>query len=332
MLLKGTETLGSEDRSLVEGSYYAYRAEGFSDRDAGLKALADFHKAILADMNGLRAVVKLQPIPSRHIFEKRVASKTFEYDGLTLGREPTALEKTLDLKGMVASLETSKERVNRVLVGIRDDLITQAVSDLKDHTADTIYQLVLTPPLQASKKLRKEIEAAVNIGRAQVDNELSRGKAHSPASLDTKDKGTVADYISRLVDLLISRTVKEIQTRAVDLFASLGILGLSDEEIVSRLKEQLDEQSVKVFESFASQAANASINYGRDTEADERKDDWVTVEYSALLDKNTCPECEDADGQQAKDAADLPDAPNPDCEGGPLCRCFHIYIGNEENA
>lgn len=267
-----------------------------------------------------------RPIPRR---EFQVDEKTFVYDGMILSREPRDAEKAVDLKGIAHSYDSGKERLGRVLKAIRDDLITQSVEEVKKYKAGNIYELVLTPPVTAQKKIRKEIDAAFLVGRDQVAKELAKSKAG--AFPETKEL-SFASKLTRLVDLLVSRMVNEIQTRAANVFASLGTLGLEDETIVSRLKDELGEQSLKVFESFASQAVNAAINAGRDAEAEERKDEWARVEYSAILDANTCDECEDADGMTASDVSDLPPAPNPDCKGGAQCRCFHIFIGEEGNA
>lgn len=258
------------------------------------------------------------------VFITKPDTKTYDYNGLALRREPTENEKRVDLKGLNDAYEGEKVKLSRILIGIRDDLIEQSADAVKALRADEIYTLTLTPPVQANKKVRKAIDSAVEIGRAQVARELGGQKA------EVKKGGP--SFVSRLVDILISRLVNEIQTRAIDVFARLATLGLDDEEITGRLREDLDGQSQKVFESFASQAVNAAINAGRDAEAQDRKDEWNKVEYSALLDANTCSVCEDADGKSSDDPEDLPDAPNPDCEGQANCRCFHIYVFEEGNA
>lgn len=261
---------------------------------------------------------------------KALKKKTFDYNGLSLAREPTEIEKLIDLKGMVDAYDSSKMRINRVLLSIRKDLIAQAADAVAGHGAEDVYALTLTPPATAYNKLRREIDAAFDMGCEQVARDLAaQMKAGAPSEVK-KPKGS--GFLSRLVDLLIARVVNEIQTRAVNLFTMLGTLGLSDEEIVDRIKSNLDEQSLRIFESFATQAANAAINAGRREEMLDRADEIRLYEYSALLDVNTCAECEDADGMQAEDIDDLPPAPNDNCLGGAQCRCFIIGIGKEGNA
>lgn len=249
--------------------------------------------------------------------------KAYDHDGLMLRREPRDSEKAIDLKSISESYDNGKARINRVIIGIRNELIDQAVEAVQKLEAGQIYTLTLQPPPNAYKKLAKEITTVYQMGRQQVAKELD--------ATESKDKQTQG-WLARLIDLLISRIVNEVATRAINLFTSQGTLGLTDEEIVARLKDGLQEQSLKIFESYAAQTANAAINAGRDAEAEDRRDEWEVVEYSAILDANTCGECAAADGLTATSADELPEAPNPDCEGMANCRCFHIYRHQEGNA
>lgn len=254
--------------------------------------------------------------------------KTFNYDGLTLGREPTELEKTLDLKGMVADSESGKARMAQVILSIRGKLIEQAQSAAKDLSKD-IHSLSLAPPEGAYNGVSKVVKQLFETGKKQVAEDLKRqGKSSGPSAF----KDDTPNWIQRIVDRIMSKVVGEVQARAIAFLASRGLLDPNDENIVAELKAALEDQSTKAFEDIASQAANASIGAGRADELEARKDEIATYEYSAILDKNTCGPCEDADGQTATDMTDLPEAPNPECEGGANCRCFIIGVGNEENA
>jgi SPP1 gp7 family putative phage head morphogenesis protein len=182
----------------------------------------------------------------------------------------------------------------------------------------------LSPP-QASKKLRKQIDAAIDIGRQQVSKELGGTKA-----LETKDKKE--SRAARIVDSLLSRIINEIQTRAINLFTSWATVDMEEEQITARIENDLDEQSLKVFEGYAQQAANAAINAGRDAEMLEQEDGIERYEWSSILDKNTCSSCEELDGKTAQNRDELPDAPLSECEGGAQCRCFIVAVGSEGNA
>ena len=77
---------------------------------------------------------------------------------------------------MVDAFDGEKSKLNKILLSIRSDLIDQAAEAAKGHNAGDVYTLTLTPPVQAQKKLRKEIEAAVQIGRDQVAKDLAAQK------------------------------------------------------------------------------------------------------------------------------------------------------------
>lgn len=249
--------------------------------------------------------------------------KTFNFDGLTLGRQPTALEMTLDLKGMVEDYDNGKEQMSAILISLRSDLIGQVTEAVSQLDSDSVYELILVPPPKAYSRIRKSVDNLFNTGRRQVEKQAGGTK---------KTGDTWEEFLSRIVDMTVSRLINEIQTRAVNIFTALGLLGLEDNEILRRLERELEEQSLKAFEDMAAQTANSAIGAGRDAEIEARSDEWEVVEYSAILDANTCSPCEEADGMTGASSADLPDAPNPDCEGGARCRCFHVAVFKEQTA
>lgn len=169
-------------------------------------------------------------------------TKAYDHDGLMLRREPRDSEKAIDLKSISDSYDNGKARINRVLIGIRNELIDQAVEAVQTLEAGAIYTLTLQPPPNAYKKLAKEITTVYQMGRQQVAKELD--------ATESKDKQSQG-WLARLIDLLIARIVNEVATRAINLFTSQGTLGLTDEEIVAKLKDGLQEQSLKIFESYA---------------------------------------------------------------------------------
>jgi len=68
------------------------------------------------------------------------------------------------------------------------------------------------------------------------------------------------------------------------------------------------------------------VSLGRAEEAKARQDEIEDAVYSALLDGNTCDECEAMDGQTTTDLAEAEGwTPLPDCAGGSRCRCVTVY-------
>jgi HK97 family phage portal protein len=278
---------------------------------------------------------KLAPFPVKEIKEIPVvipvvevkAKPMVEYDGMMLRREPDHLEKLCDLKSMVNELEINQERAQKALKRFRLALIDQAVTklDRRDNPL-TAHAITLDADPNVRKDIAKAIRNAYATGQNQVARELmaqtrtKKGEDHwEVKAMDETD----LEYIEDLSDGLVSRMINEIQTRAINQYLALKLLGNYTKEW---LREVLLEQSEKFTKQLSEASVNAAIQSGRADEAQERKGEWDRVQYSAILDANTCGPCEEADGMEAESADDLPPAPNPDCEGGPNCRCFHVYI------
>lgn len=249
--------------------------------------------------------------------------KTFEIDGITLGREPRGAEVFIDFKKIVGDYESEKERCVKVLSKFRIELIEQAVSKLDNLTAETAHTLTLTPNPKRRKEIANALKSAYQTGREQIVAEIT-AQQNSKGSLFIefqKAEGDYLEYLDELTDGLISRIINEITGRAVNEYLSLKIL---NSYIAEALSQILLDQAEKYIDKMAGSVVNAAINTGRDDEIKDNIDQLSEVEYSAILDKNTCGPCEEADGMTAADPEDLPAAPNPDCEGGENCRCFHI--------
>lgn len=250
--------------------------------------------------------------------------KTFDYVGLTLSREPTELELSIDLKAIADSYESGKDSMLRVILGLRDDLIDQAVIAVGKRTAADVFTLTLVPPKNAYKQISKEVERSVTEGQRQISKNAPK------SSHPDEFKSEIDDIIKRLTELTVSRIINAVQTAAVDVFTALGVLGFSDDEIEADMRVELEERSEKPFEGFARQATNEAVNEGRRVEMEARSDQIEKYVYSAILDANTCGPCEAWDGAEADDPGQLPETPNAECEGGSNCRCFIISVWESE--
>jgi HK97 family phage portal protein len=255
----------------------------------------------------------------------------------TYWREPTPVESLLDLKGMAATFEAEPATLAMILKRMRTELIKQAVTELVKTAPADLHTLVLTPPAGIAKAVRAAIVKTYGKGRKQVADDLARqsaakSKALAPAvsvKTDVIDPDDETD-IDDLADLTVSRTVNAIQSVASADYAGLLATGLTGDELEAELESDLNDSSEAPLERAAREAANRALSMGRSAEGNDRSGEWGRVEYSALLDQNTCGPCEEADGQSASNEDDLPPAPNPDCEGGGQCRCFHVFVGNED--
>lgn len=255
------------------------------------------------------------------------AVKKFEFDGLTLSREPSEIEKKLDLKGMVNSFTEGKDRLARRLLTIREDLIKQSVDAVDGLSEKDSYALTLTPPTRAYKKVIEALRYDFEAGQKQIAIELGEQPKGLAMHYETKALG-IEEILTKLSELTISQIINLIQKSAIDWFTTFGIFGFSKEKIKEKLKEELEKQSARTFENIASQMVNSAINKGRDAEMEARKDEIQYYQYSAILDKSVCEECEALDGEQVDDRDELPDVPNEDCLGMANCRCMILPVSS----
>lgn len=254
--------------------------------------------------------------------------KTYDLDGLILGREPKGVELVIDLKKIASDYESEREKIQKILKKFRVELITQAVSKLDKLTSETAHTLTLTPDPKRRKEIVKALLSAYKNGRSQIINEIalqnaakSRNWAENKA--DDDEYQDFLDYLDELTDGLISRIINEVTTRAVNQYLQLKLLM---DYTVEKLSDLLLDQSEKFIDQIAGSSVNAAMSAGRDDELEAQADSLEHVEYSAILDQNTCGPCGDADGEIADKAEDLPSVPNPECDGGDRCRCIHVGV------
>ena len=254
----------------------------------------------------------------------RLEKKTFEYDGLILGREPTELEKTvLDLKTIISGNASDADKLKAILLDLRDVLIDDAESAAADLSADELADLTLSAPDSFTKEIEAVLAASSGRGRASIISELRKQGIAVDAGKVTID---TAEATGLLADLTVSRSVNEIAARTTSAIATSGVLGIAKDQIAKNLAEVLREQSTAWTDRYAGGAVNAAMNEGRTETMGVLSDDIGGYEYSAVMDANTCDTCGESDGETAKNIEELPDVPNPDCDGADRCRCIIIPL------
>jgi HK97 family phage portal protein len=283
----------------------------------------DAVKAFLGDgiENKSDNVIEAEVLEVGHVHEK----KTVDFDGLTLSREPNEIEKLIDFKSIASSQRYHRERLFSALMALRGELIAEAIKDVETLTPETIYELILTPPTKLIARIRQVIAGAYATGKAQIVSELSR---QGVGGLIVTG-GENAELIDTLADTTVSRVTNEIQTRAINQFATATVLGIAGAGIGEYVGRQLRDQSDKWVDGYAGAASNAAIQGGRSDEAEAKEDFIDRYQYSAILDALTCSPCESWDGVEAASPEELPQTPNAECEGGDRCRCFIVAIHGE---
>lgn len=312
-----------------------------------------------------------------HLGLNHLEKKSFEWEGLKLSREPKEHEK-IAVKGIANAQESARELIGKILLSLREELISDGLKGIKKLEPATFHELTLKASKESRAELRVQLIAVHKRGRILVGQELERqaGKAwlaegswqhpvnfdvvhhrngfgphdarcigyecacdipHQPKCALNNGFPTCScefkaaaedefDDLDMLTDLTGSRVVNDVQSRIVDSAARNALLGRSGQELIDAVQNEITAGSVTYIDRASRGLANKVINIGRSDEAESRSGEWDRVEYSALLDVNVCEPCAAEDGQTASNEDDLQPAPNPDCLGGDLCRCFHVWI------
>lgn len=277
-----------------------------------------------------------------HLGLNHLEKKSVTWEGLTLSREPTEAEK-LCVKGIAGAQESAKEKLTSLLTNLRTKLISDGLEGINKLDPAKYHQLVLDTPAEFRTRLRDRLIKVHHEGRLLVAAELGtlplqKGK-HIPGETELKfrelgifikqdEDEDEFDELDILTDVTDSRISNDVQSRVIAAAARFTLLGLVGAALLGSVREEVETGSVSYIDRAATGLANKVINIGRGDEARDRRDEWGRVEYSALLDQNVCGPCAEEDGDTANDEDDLTPVPNPDCEGGDWCRCFHVFIAD----
>lgn len=251
-----------------------------------------------------------------HLGLNHIERKGFEWEGLTLSREPKEHEK-LCVKGIANAQEASKEQIGKVLLSLRTELIAQGVEAIQTLAPKDYHTLILEVPEGSKADLRARLEKVYRQGRKLVASELGKKEALPEEEFDF-------ELLDDLADITDSRIVNDVQTRITAAAARYRLLGLGDAALWKAVEDEIRLGSVSYIDRASQGLANRVINIGRRDEAESRRGEWERVEYSAILDSNVCDPCAAEDGQEATNEEELEPVPNASCPGE--CRCFHVYV------
>lgn len=248
-------------------------------------------------------------------------TKQFEWEGMTLSREPTDIEK-LCIKSIAAAQDTSKESISKILLALRETLIDKGMTAIKKLAPADYHTLILEAPKSSWQELRDLLDKVFMQGKRLVAKELNQQKDAKQSEATAEDDSELDD----LTDLTDSRVVNDVQARITAAAARYALLGLTGRELWYAARSEVETGSVSYVDRAAAGAASRVLNFGRHREMQDRKDEIDHYEQSEILDDRTCGPCAADDGKTASDPEDLPGAPNPDCEGGDYCRGFIVAI------
>ncbi len=288
------------------------------------RRIVDFWERGIKELGEAKATGFYKSLGLNHLDVKA----TVEWEGLTLSREPTEVEK-LCVKSISSAQDAGKASVSAVLLKARTELIDDGLKAIKKLEPANYHELVLTVPDKSKNELRDQLDKVFMKGKALVGVELAQQKKDASTGFFAKQAEPTDDddaELDDLTDLTDSRVANEVQSRVTGAAARYALLGLTGAALWKAVRDELNTGSISYIDRASQGVANRVLNFGRSREMEDRADEIGNYEYSALLDSNTCPPCADDDGKEASSPDDLPDTPNPDCDGSDYCRCFIVAI------
>ena len=254
-------------------------------------------------------------------------------------------EKALNLRELSAyigfagqpgtAVKSFESRVRPVVA----EMLVKALPEIKAAMADGDPSEVADIALDTSRltplvdKYLAEVEAE---GYRQARNEKAKGEGAQilkdradgapgvkPIALAADGSGTLRKaQVGLSVRRLTARIKEAIDQEAVEVIRTGGE---PTEVIGNVLDRQLDSAA---FRGEAGSITTRAFNIGREQFAEQYGDQIESVEYSAILDNETCEVCADLDGETfdfQSDAHIANTPPNRNCEGGSRCRCVLVY-------
>jgi phage gp29-like protein len=284
---------------------------------------------------------KDQPISSEGEGDQKAPGQgraAFSESGGQRRRELRGAERYLALDEMEGVLDRGRDDVAAVLRKSRSAVQAEIVNKVISAPIRTLYRVSIPPDQKLIDQVEAILEGIHGAGIDQVEQERARQLSGKPPSdartiraaaiLGKKKRMPLGVYADAIVSEFLNTLTQRAANVALDWIRRPN--DLTKGEIIRTVEDELDEQSDKWMDGAASKGVNEAFADGRAAGYEEHAEEIGEVQYSALLDFNTCTACAAADGAVGKTPADIPAVPNPDCEGGDKCRCVHVFVFADE--
>lgn len=249
-----------------------------------------------------------------------------------VSRAPVGAEVFLALAEITSQLDRGRDEIAAALRRARPRVQAEIIHKLVGAPVRTMHRVSVAPDQKLLDEIESVLHTVYQFGFEQVGQERDRQRAGKPpesaSQIRAADK---RDPLGLYADAAVAEFTNNLTQRATNVTLDLKRKAdLTTGEIIQQAGQTLDEQSDRWIDAVGSKAANNAFADGRSDAYEQYKDEIERVIYSALLDINTCEACADADGQEGETEDDVPDVPNPDCDGGDRCRCVHVYVFSDE--
>lgn len=254
-------------------------------------------------------------------------------EAFTPKRALRGAEKFLALSEMNSALNKGRDDIAAALRAARPRVQAEIVQRLMNKPVRDLHRVSVDLDAKLVSEIEGILQGVYAYGLQTVDDEKKRqlaGKAQETAAkIRAAEK---RDPLGVYSDGVVSEFTNNLQQRATNVIidAKRRPGDRTAGQMILDANQQLEDQSDGWLDNVASKGANEAFADGRADGYEEHADEISEVVYSALLDPNTCENCSAADGMPGATPDDIPDVPNPDCDGGDKCRCVHVYVFADE--
>jgi SPP1 gp7 family putative phage head morphogenesis protein len=235
-------------------------------------------------------------------------------------------EDRVDLSGIASKMDTLETEFTDTMRTTFDKVTAQAIKDLKPvfDTGDVtkLDAFKLKFPNEYKNIIKGSMNEAYIYGKkgasAEVDSKIPTTPAESKDFVNTTAQSITDKQLSDLAFLITSTVTGEINK------GQLSKKDLSADDIVSQLQDQFDDFFNGKISLTGGVIVSQAINRARQDVFDEYKDKVANYQYSAILDRKTCPLCEKLDGAVLTEAEYKATRIVPPLHF--LCRCIWVAI------
>jgi hypothetical protein len=273
------------------------------------------------------------------------AQKGSVFGGRVYGREPRPFElyafnvaevpDTLD--ATTADLRAQLEAIRRKQLNV----LATKLSRGDELTAGRPDDIVVPFKKDVEAAFKRALTTIYQYGRTQVQLELAKqgrdirlvaASSLVLAGAAGKNQRTAKSALTTSAKVATEKETDYWVNRIIETAARLRRNGLDGPGLASRIQEALSADVEQAVLPLAKSEVNEGFAIGRQAEATAQQDEIDHVEYSALLDANTCEACAALDGKTFAFGSEeyhetLP--PYQGCEGNKgqpdACRCVHLY-------
>jgi hypothetical protein len=256
------------------------------------------------------------------------------WHGSEFKRELTLAEKNVAFSEIKDRLNSAEADIIRNASEVQkrqiDKLVEIAAKIIEGKKIERLDDIDIPFRADMADAISATLKDLYQYGRKQVKAELVKQSKMAETPIEADDIDLIMEFLKTRAKAGANILAAKLKTTLT--FEALNQIrqGVFDKALLFKALADLSDREIK---SLASYSVSEAFNFGRSAEAEKHKDTIKRVQYSAILDEDTCSVCDKLDGEEWD--YDDPDTAkyargNPDCLGGNRCRCLLVYVYNSE--